>query len=185
MPYINKTTHQYPVSEADIKAENPNTSFASPFIAPDEYALVFPAPQLPYDSLTQTIREIEPYKTVKGNYEQQWEVIDLEPEQIVINEAKKAEQDNKTIVDKVESLWAAANAYTTGFISGVAIGILTIGVLQGKPKSLAVSAWSKVIWDEYYIRKAGITVDSNLNLDFSSFGPIPYTIPELSEEAMS
>ena len=40
-------------------------------------------------------------------------------------------------------------------------------------------------WDEYYIRKAGITVDSNLNLDFSSFGPIPYTIPELSEEAMS
>lgn len=82
MPYIQKITKQYPVSEADIKAANPNTSFANPFVAPDEYALVFPAPQLPYNSMTQTIREIEPYKTAKGNYEQQWEVTDLASEQI-------------------------------------------------------------------------------------------------------
>lgn len=185
MSYINTSTLQYPITEQEILALYPNVSFPVPFVAPEPFVQVFPAPQPTYDPVRKFIREVTPVITIKGHYEQVWEVIDIEPEQIVINEAKKAEQDNKTIADKIESLWAAANAYTTGFISGVAIGILTIGVLQGKPKSLAVSAWSKVIWDEYYIRKAGITVDSNLNLDFSSFGPIPYTIPELSEEAIS
>ena len=187
--WIHPTTNTIFTLHSEIRTFFSNVSFPELI---DESMLqelgIYPVMQAPipmHDPIAQIARELPPVLTNKGHYEQVWEVIDLEPEQIVINEAKKAEQDNKTIVDKVESLWAAANAYTTGFISGVAIGILTIGVLQGKPKSLAVSAWSKVIWDEYYIRKAGITVDSNLNLDFSSFGPIPYTIPELSEETMS
>ena len=72
----------------------------------------------------------------------------------------------------------------TGYISGVAIGILTVGVIQQKPKCLAVSTWSGQIWTEYYNRKAGITVDSVLDLDFSSFGPMPYTVPELQAETL-
>ena len=75
MSYVNKLTKQYPISEQEIKAANPNTSFANPFVAPDEYALVFPAPQPAYNPITQVVREITPVLTVKGNYEQQYEVI--------------------------------------------------------------------------------------------------------------
>lgn len=106
----------------------------------------------------------------------------LSNEQIAANQAAKAAQDVKTISDKEAQLWAAADAYATGQISGVAIGILAIGVMQQKPKSLAISAWSKSLWDEYYIRKAGITATSVLDLDFSRFGEMPYTVPELSAE---
>ena len=83
---------------------------------------------------------------------------------------------------KVEALWAAADRYVTSYISGVAIGILTIGVIQGKPKAMAVTGWSNAIWTEYYTRKAAVTVDSVDNLDFSSFGPMPYSVPELQAE---
>jgi len=64
----------------------------------------------------------------------------------------------------------------------VAIGILTIGVMQQLPKAMAVSAWSASVWAEYYTRKALVTHDSVDNLDFSSFGPIPYSVPELQAE---
>lgn len=83
---------------------------------------------------------------------------------------------------KIEALWQAADRYTSSYISGVAIGILTIGVVQQLPKALAVSAWSAAVWAEYYSRKALVTHDSVDNLDFSSFGPIPYSVPELQAE---
>jgi hypothetical protein len=64
----------------------------------------------------------------------------------------------------------------------VAIGLLTIGVIQSKPKSLAITMWSQSVWNEYYVRKAAVTLDSALDLDFSSFGPMPYSVPELQAE---
>lgn len=72
--YIQKITKQYPVTEADIRAANPNTSFPVPFVAPDPYALVFPAPQPAYDPISQVVREIAP-ELAKGNYEQRYEVV--------------------------------------------------------------------------------------------------------------
>lgn len=75
MSYINTQTHQYPVSEQDIRNFNPNTSFPTPFVAPDEYAVVFPAPQPTHDPIIQAVREIAPVLTDKGHYEQQWEVV--------------------------------------------------------------------------------------------------------------
>lgn len=86
------------------------------------------------------------------------------------------------IADKTEVLWQAADRYTTGYISGVAIGILTLGVLSGGPKALAVSAWSASIWTEYYRRKAALTADSADDHDFSAFGPMPYSVPEMQAE---
>ena len=76
----------------------------------------------------------------------------------------------------------AADRYTSSYISGVAIGILTIGVMQHKPKALAVTAWSSAVWAEYYARKALVTATSVDNHDFSSFGPIPHSVPELQAE---
>lgn len=83
---------------------------------------------------------------------------------------------------KVEALWAAADRYVTSYISGVAIGILTIGVIQGKPKAMEVTGWSNAVWTEYHTRKAAVTVDGEDNLDFSSFGPMPHSVPELQAE---
>jgi hypothetical protein len=96
--------------------------------------------------------------------------------------AEQAERDATKVTAKIESLWAAADAYTSSYISGVAIGLLTIGVLQSLPKALAVSAWSSAVWDDYYARKALVTASSTDDLDFSSHGPMPYSVPELRVE---
>lgn len=93
-----------------------------------------------------------------------------------------AAQDAATVAAKIDRLWSAADRYTSGYISGVAIGLLTIGVLQAKPKALAVSAWSSGVWDDYYNRKAAVTVGSEEDLDFSSHGPMPHSVPELRAE---
>ena len=96
--------------------------------------------------------------------------------------ADQAAQDDAKVTAKIESLWAAADAYTSSYINGVAVGLLTIGVLQSLPKALAVSAWSSAVWDDYYARKALVTVSSVDNLDFSSHGPMPHGVPELRAE---
>ena len=84
--------------------------------------------------------------------------------------------------EKIEALWQAADRYVTGYISGVAVGILTIGVIQGKPKALAVTAWSNAVWSDYYARKALVEGGAVPNLDFSTHGPMPHTVPELQDE---
>ena len=87
-----------------------------------------------------------------------------------------------SVEEKIDTLWRAADDVVSGSISGVALSILSIGVIQSKPKALAVAAWSKAIWTEYYARKALVTTTSTDNMDFSSFGSMPYTVPELQEE---
>lgn len=82
MSYIQKTTGQYPLTERDIRAAHPNTSFPSPFKAPDDYAWVFPTPQPSYNPITHGVREIAPALSNKGEYEQQWEVYELDPAQV-------------------------------------------------------------------------------------------------------
>lgn len=85
---------------------------------------------------------------------------------------------------KIEELWQAATNYQERYISGAAIGLLTIGVIQNKPKSLAVMAWINTIWNNhYYPQKALIAWDSSA-YDFSVCGSIPYTVPEISAEVL-
>lgn len=90
--YINTTTQKYPVSESEIRFAYPNTSFANPFVAPDEYQYVFPIPQPAYDPVLQYAREIDPVKTIKGTWEQRWEVIK--------KYATKAEEDAAIEADR-------------------------------------------------------------------------------------
>ena len=80
--------------------------------------------------------------------------------------------------DRISKLWQAAHDYEYAQISGSAIGLLTMGAMQAKPKCLAVRAWIDAIWAEYYSRKSS----GSDNFDFSSVGPCPYTVPELSAE---
>lgn len=166
---------------SEIRSYCKNTSF--PEVITDdmlEALHIFPVVQTTppaIDALTQRIEAAAPVLS-EGVWTQQWTVR-------AATEAEQAEylaQQATKKADKIEQLWQAADRYVTGYISGVAIGIMTIGVMQGKPKAQAISDWSNRIWTEYYRRKAEITADSVLDLDFSSFGPIPHTIPELQAE---
>lgn len=85
--YINTELGTYPITESQIRAANPNTSFGQPFVAPEPYKVVFPAPAPAYDPLTQYPAEDAPALTAKGHWEQQWLIIDLTEEQIAANAA--------------------------------------------------------------------------------------------------
>ena len=74
--YINTQTLQR-TSESDIRAAFPNTSFPVPFVAPEGYAWVFSSPPPEFNPVTQRAQETAPVLTVKGHYEQQWEIVEL------------------------------------------------------------------------------------------------------------
>jgi hypothetical protein len=72
--YINTETNQYPLSASDIRSENPNTSFPSPFVPSSKYQWVFPTPQPTFDPVIEVAIETTPQFTSKGVWEQRWEV---------------------------------------------------------------------------------------------------------------
>ena len=78
--FINTQTLAYPVTQEQIQAEYPNTSFPTPFVAPEPYETVFDSPQPSYDPATQYVQQIAPVLT-DGQYYQAWEVLTLSPEQ--------------------------------------------------------------------------------------------------------
>lgn len=106
MTYINTTTGQYPVSEQEIRNSYPNTSFPSPFVPPDNYQVVFPASQPTFNTITQTVRETTPILTDKGHYEQAWEVVNLEPEQVASNQEVADAQHNASIKAQIAAIEA-------------------------------------------------------------------------------
>lgn len=181
MAYIRLSDGTYPLSETQVRYEHPHTAFPAPF-NPEGYAWVFPKPMPVYNKIMQGCRESAPELTPKGHYEQSWEVFALTAEQSQANQAAKDAEDAALIKSKIDALWNAADNYVSGYISGVAIGLLTLGMVQSKPKALAVTAWSSSVWDAYYTRKASVTATSADDLDFTSFGPMPYTVPELRAE---
>ena len=151
----------------DLCRRYPNTSFPQGVELENSYRTV-PPPE--YNTRTHALREVCPSSGV-----QQWEVYERDPAEVMA-------QDQAEVAGKIESLWIAADAYVSGYISGAAVGILTIGTIQQKPKCLAVSAWSNAVWADYYARKAAVQPGVDIDTDYSSHGPIPYTVPELQSE---
>ena len=90
----------------------------------------------------------------------------------------------KQTADNLEALWQAATKYQESFISGAAIGLLTLGVMQNKPKSLAVMSWINSIWNEHYYTQKELVTHDYAGYDFSVCGPIPYSVPEITEEVL-
>lgn len=105
MPYINTTNKQYPISEAQIRADNPNTSFAQPFVPPEDYAVVFLAPQPAHDLMTESVVEVAPKLSSKGKWEQQWQVVLLTQEQIDANTTAKIKANS----DQAKALLLASD----------------------------------------------------------------------------
>ena len=81
-------------------------------------------------------------------------------------------------IARIAGLWQAAHDYEYAQISGSAIGLLTRGVIQAKPKCLAVQGWIKSIWTAYYLRKGNGSTDTS----FAMAGPCPHSVPELMIE---
>lgn len=75
MAWINTTTLEYPLSEADIRRKNPRTSYPAVFAPGEPYAWVFPASQPHHDPVTRFVRETAPVKSSGGEWVQQWEVV--------------------------------------------------------------------------------------------------------------
>lgn len=105
--YINTETGAYPVSQQQIQADYPNTSFPNPFVPPEPYVVVLLSPQPAYDPITQGVREIAPTE-IDGQYFQTFEVYDLDPEQIQYNKDQLAQQKKATGKQLLqETDWAA------------------------------------------------------------------------------
>lgn len=124
MTYINTQTNQYPISEQEIRNQYPNTSFANPFVAPSEYAVVFQAPAPAYDTLTQSVREIQPV-LVNDKYQQAWEVYDLTPEQVASNQAAAQQaliNQYNAALDKHLDTTAQSKRYTDRFTCAIRAG---------------------------------------------------------------
>jgi hypothetical protein len=96
------------------------------------------------------------------------------------NTPEPADLPDPVVVEqqRIDRLWQAAHDYEFAQVSGSAIGLLAMGVMQGKPKCTAVQDWIKSIWTEYYTRKANGSTD----YDYSFAGPVPYSVPELMAE---
>mgnify|MGYP003346456733 CR=1 FL=1 len=106
MEYIIIDTQEV-VSQGELRRRNPDTSFPAVW-GPDvlEFlgvAVVFPAPQPEFDSVSQSIIQGAPVLTDKGHYEQSWTIVDLDPEIVQVNQAAKLEQLKTSIVSIVQS----------------------------------------------------------------------------------
>ena len=99
--FINTQTMAYPVYQNQIQAEYPNTSFPTPFVAPEPYAPVMESPQPSFNPITQAVVQGTPVQT-DGEWWQTWTVVDLNAEQIAYNQAQKAQQ-NKTQATQILS----------------------------------------------------------------------------------
>ena len=168
------TPTQFGLTFDQVRNKFPYLSFrANGFICTDEVYSYLPSSTLDYDPATHAVREVAPVDGV-----QQWELRELSPEEA---QAWRAAQDLQSSA-KIDALWQATDAYIARYISGVAIGILALGVAQMKPKALRVSEWTQAIWGGYYNRKSAVTATSIDNHDYSLFGSVPHDVRELKEE---
>lgn len=75
--YINTQTNEYPITEDQIRQQNPEVLFSVPFVPPEGYAVVFRTPQPAVDQMIQGVSETAPVQT-DGKWVQAWNVYDLD-----------------------------------------------------------------------------------------------------------
>lgn len=117
MSYINTDTLEYPISEREViaRAFPPNTTPARPFVAPEPYAYVFPAPAPEYDPLTQGARLTTPALNAEKNiWEVQWEIYDLDPEDAAAALARAITQARTAAHARINDAYTARTQVLAG-----------------------------------------------------------------------
>jgi hypothetical protein len=150
MAYINKDTLAYPVAREQIDAEFPESVFpwsAPGFGAPAPYALVFPAPMLPYDPLRQVVSEAAPVLTRKGHWEQRWIVEDL-PADVAEQAAREAfKQRTKVLQAQVQQhMDDAARALGYDDVATAVTYAEEPAVPKFQAEGQAFRAWRSRVW---------------------------------------
>lgn len=103
MAYINIETKAYPVSEQEIRAQFPNTSFPTPFQAPEGYAPVLESPVPTYDPMTEGYREGAPAQDTLGNWVRVYDVYTLDADQITANTQARKDAVLKDVIDNTQA----------------------------------------------------------------------------------
>lgn len=106
--YINTETLEWPISELEIKALHPNTSFPAEFIAPEPFAPIYGTAEPTYNTMTQGVEQVTPTLIGDGKWMQTWQVYELTPEQIAANE-EQARQATKATAESLlqQTDWTA------------------------------------------------------------------------------
>ncbi len=86
--FIDTTTKEWGLSQADIMQRHPSTIFPEPFVPLKEYQQVLDQPQPGFDGATHKAVEVKPLETEDG-YLQQWEVVALSDEELAQREADR------------------------------------------------------------------------------------------------
>lgn len=85
---------------------------------------------------------------------------------------------------RIARLNNAAWAYILSYLPGKGLDCVYRSALHGDETSLAILDWIMSIWGLYYERKESLP-DGDVPegiFDFSSVGPMPCTVPELTAE---
>lgn len=179
--FIHTLTGVYPYTPKTFVRDHPTLSFrpeaVEDVMLAHGCARVLPTAAPDFDADTHKVVELPP-ASEGGVWVQVWQVLPLSEQELRECAVRKQARMQADIAD----LWACADAYQSGYISGVAVGLLTMGVMRGMPKALAVQAWSAAVWDAYYTRKAAVLAGAQADLDFTCCGPMPHSVPELREE---
>jgi hypothetical protein len=93
------------LTESEIRSLYPNTSFPTPFVAPEGFAVVFPTPTPTVTELQVAVRDGVEVDS-KGNYVEKWAVRDMfsdytTEEGVLVT---KLEQEAKYLTDKAKAL---------------------------------------------------------------------------------
>jgi hypothetical protein len=87
-----------------------------------------------------------------------------------------------TLAQKQAKLLSAFSFYEHSQIFGSGIGLLTLGVLQQKPRCLAVQMYLKTLWEDYQARLTALNNGQNVSFDFSNNGDKPFSVADLMED---
>lgn len=111
--YLHTQTLERPLTEKQVRAVFPNITFASPFTPPEPYAEYQQTPTPEYDLITHGVREIDPVEQ-DGVWVQQWEVYELDPDQVEENIAAAISEAREAAHSRINASYTQMTAELAG-----------------------------------------------------------------------
>ena len=128
------------------------------------------------------------YKFDKKCEETEREIIRVGGE-LMFADAIRLENLVKLKEEKINVLWENYKKHQQKYVDAEDLTLATLCASQGSVKGKSVQMWVMGLWAQYYTVKDAVfasadrTVLDAVDLTAESYGPPPYTIRELNEEA--